>query len=50
MKRNVILVNTSRGGLIHEESLANALKANRIFGAGIDVYESEPPSRNNPLI
>lgn len=49
MKRNVILVNTSRGGLIHEESLANALKANRIFGAGIDVYENEPPSRNNPL-
>jgi D-3-phosphoglycerate dehydrogenase len=49
MKPSAILVNTSRGGLINQDDLAQALKTNRIFGAGIDVYEQEPPSKDNPL-
>ncbi|MDD4495076.1 MAG: C-terminal binding protein [Eubacteriales bacterium] len=49
MKRKAILVNTSRGGLIDEAALVDALREDRIFGAGIDVYEHEPPYKDNPL-
>ena len=49
MKPNAILINTSRGGLINQEDLAEALKQGKIFGAGIDVYEQEPPVKDNPL-
>ncbi len=42
MKRNAILLNTSRGPVIDEKALLRALKTNRIAGAGIDVYEAEP--------
>jgi D-3-phosphoglycerate dehydrogenase len=49
MKPTAIVVNTARGGLIDEAALIEALSAGRIFGAGIDVYETEPPSRDNPL-
>ena len=49
MKPNTIIINTSRGGLVNQEDLAEALGQNRIFGAGIDVFEQEPPARNNPL-
>ena len=49
MKTNVIIINTSRGGLINQEDLVEALKQNKIFGAGIDVYEQEPPEKDNPL-
>lgn len=49
MKQNAILINTSRGGLIEEAALVNALKENKIFGAGIDVFEHEPPAKDNPL-
>ncbi len=48
MKPNAILINTSRGGLVDEVSLANALRENRIYGAGIDVFETEPPSLTHP--
>jgi phosphoglycerate dehydrogenase-like enzyme len=44
MKRTAVLVNTARGGLIDESALDNALKDNKIWGAGIDVFEHEPPS------
>ena len=42
MKKNAILINTSRGPIIDEEALSLALKEKWIFGAGLDVYEKEP--------
>ena len=49
MKRNGILINTSRGPIIDEESLGIALENKWIFGAGLDVYENEP-NINNKLL
>lgn len=49
MKRSAILVNTARGGLIDTEALAAALQGGQILGAGIDVFEEEPPATDNPL-
>lgn len=46
MKRSAFLLNTSRGPLVHESALVEALRARRIAGAGLDVYEEEP--RVNP--
>lgn len=46
MKENIIIINTARGGLINEDDLYNALKANSIGGAGIDVFEHEPQTNN----
>ena len=50
MKKNAIIINTSRGGIINEIDLDKALKNNIIFGAGLDVFEKEPIDKNNPLI
>lgn len=44
MKPGVLLINTSRGGMIHEQDLIESLRSNRIGGAAIDVFESEPYS------
>jgi D-3-phosphoglycerate dehydrogenase len=49
MKPTAILVNTARGPLIDEAALVAALRERRIFGAGIDVYEDEPPRKDHPL-
>lgn len=49
MKRSAILVNTSRGGLIDETALIDALRAHRIRGAGLDVYDQEPLPAGHPL-
>jgi len=50
MKPTAYLLNTSRGGLINEIDLANALNKNKIAGAGLDVLSTEPPMKNNPLL
>jgi len=49
MKPTAFLINTSRGPLIDEPSLANALNRGRIAGAGLDVLCEEPPRPDNPL-
>lgn len=48
-KPTAIIVNTSRGGLIDQDAIVAALREGRIFGAGLDVFEIEPPHRDNPL-
>jgi glycerate dehydrogenase len=50
MKRSAFLVNTSRGGLIDENALADALASQRIAGAGLDVLVEEPMSPESPLL
>ena len=50
MKREAILINVSRGGIIDEKALYKALKERWISGAGLDVLEVEPPSKDNPLL
>ena len=50
MKKNCIIINAARGGIINEIDLDKALNENLIFGAGIDVFEKEPPEDNNPLL
>ncbi len=49
MKNSVFILNTSRGPIIVEEDLANALNNGGIAGAGLDVLSVEPPHQNNPL-
>lgn len=49
-KPSAIIINTARGGVIDNLALANALNEDRLAGAGIDVYEKEPPlEENHPL-
>ena len=49
MKKTSIVVNTARGGIINEASLVSALQNKKILGAGLDVFEKEPPDENHLL-
>jgi len=50
MKKTAFLINTSRGSVVDTTALCAALKAERIAGAGLDVYEEEPLSQNSELL
>jgi glycerate dehydrogenase len=50
MKADAVIINTARGGLIDAQALADALRARRLGGAGIDVLDPEPPLGGNPLL
>lgn len=50
VKSSAFIINTSRGQLIHERDLADALQRGRLSGAALDVLSSEPPDADNPLI
>src|SRR4029450_5992273 len=50
MKRGALFINTSRGATVDEPALIKALQEGWIAGAGIDVFEQEPPDPTNPLL
>jgi glycerate dehydrogenase len=50
MKKTAFLINASRGPVVDEEALADALNNEQIAGAGLDVLSAEPPDENNPLL
>jgi len=50
MKKSCVFVNTSRGGLVDQPALVDALRKGAIFSAGLDVYEKEPIPNDSPLL
>jgi len=49
MRPGSILIQTSRGGVVDEDALVDALRSGHLAGAGIDVYQTEPPPQDHPL-
>jgi D-3-phosphoglycerate dehydrogenase len=49
MKPTAVVVNTSRGGIVNEAALYQAISSGKLFGAGFDVFETEPPTADHPL-
>jgi D-3-phosphoglycerate dehydrogenase len=49
MKNGAIIINTSQGKVVDEKALVEALKSSKLSYAGLDVFEEEPPAKNNPL-
>lgn len=50
MKKSAIIINTSRGGVVNEKDLNEAVNQQIIYGAGLDVFENEPPNIDNPIL
>jgi phosphoglycerate dehydrogenase-like enzyme len=50
MKPSGMIVNTSRGPVVDEPALTQALSGGKLFGAGLDVFDREPPPADNPLL
>jgi glycerate dehydrogenase len=49
MKKDALLINTARGGIVEEQALADALNSGQIAGAALDVLKEEPMSPDTPL-
>lgn len=49
-KKGAVLIQASRGGVVNEKALADALEAGHLAGAAVDVFSSEPPTLDNPLL
>jgi D-3-phosphoglycerate dehydrogenase len=50
MKKGVRIVNCARGAIIQEKALVEALKSGKVAGAGLDVFEPEPPASDSELV
>jgi D-3-phosphoglycerate dehydrogenase len=50
MKDGVLIVNAARGGIVSESALVDALESGKVAGAAVDVFESEPPPKDHPLL
>ena len=50
MKKSAVIINTSRGSVVNEQDLNEALNKGIIYGAGLDVFEKEPPDNDNLLL
>ena len=50
MKKSASLIQVSRGGVVDEEALAEAIRNSQIRGAAVDVFSEEPPKKDNPLL